>query len=163
LRSAPVAKSTESSSSDVKSMRLTIADVDNNGAADLIISGEKSTLVLLGTATGEYIPAAQPIHARILAASPDPSAPSGQHLLGQTAATDALRIVWPNGNVQGEVELKPDAAFTADQRLKGSCPMLFTFDGGRMQFVTDCLWRSPLGLRINAQDTAQTTQTEDWV
>ena len=32
-----------------------------------------------------------------------------------------------------------------------------------MQFVTDFLWRSPLGLRINAQDTAGVTQTEDWV
>jgi hypothetical protein len=32
-----------------------------------------------------------------------------------------------------------------------------------MQFVTDFLWRSPLGLRINAQDTAGVVQTEDWV
>ena len=32
-----------------------------------------------------------------------------------------------------------------------------------MSFVTDFLWRSPLGLRINAQDTAGVTQTEDWV
>src|SRR5690606_7376127 len=31
------------------------------------------------------------------------------------------------------------------------------------QFVTDFLWRSPLGLRINAQDTAGVVQTEDWV
>jgi hypothetical protein len=32
-----------------------------------------------------------------------------------------------------------------------------------MGFVTDFLWRSPLGLRINAQDTAGVSQTEDWV
>jgi hypothetical protein len=32
-----------------------------------------------------------------------------------------------------------------------------------MTFVTDFLWRSPLGLRLNAQDTAGVTQTEDWV
>ena len=32
-----------------------------------------------------------------------------------------------------------------------------------MRFVTDFLWRSPLGLRINAQDTAGQLQTEDWV
>ena len=32
-----------------------------------------------------------------------------------------------------------------------------------MRFVTDFLWRSPLGLRINAVDTAGVTQTEDWV
>ena len=51
----------------------------------------------------------------------------------------------------------------AEQRLKGSCPWVFAWDGERMGFVTDFLWRSPLGLRINAQDTAGVSQTEDWV
>ena len=32
-----------------------------------------------------------------------------------------------------------------------------------MKFVTDFIWRSPLGLRINAQDTAGVVQTRDWV
>jgi hypothetical protein len=32
-----------------------------------------------------------------------------------------------------------------------------------MVFVTDLIWRSPLGLRINAVDTADAMQTEDWV
>ena len=32
-----------------------------------------------------------------------------------------------------------------------------------MEFVTDVLWRSPLGLRINAQKTADVLMTEDWV
>jgi hypothetical protein len=32
-----------------------------------------------------------------------------------------------------------------------------------MAFVTDVLWRSPLGLRINAQATADVAMTEDWV
>ena len=32
-----------------------------------------------------------------------------------------------------------------------------------MQFVTDFIWRSPLGLRINAQETANVMTTEDWV
>ena len=56
-----------------------------------------------------------------------------------------------------------DDAIVAEQRLKGSCPWVFAWDGTRMGFVTDFLWRSPLGLRINAQDTAGVTQTEDWV
>ena len=41
--------------------------------------------------------------------------------------------------------------------------LLFAFDGSVMRFVTDFIWRSPLGLRINAQDTAGVSQTEDWV
>src|SRR5690606_14689389 len=48
-------------------------------------------------------------------------------------------------------------------RLKGSCPFVFAFDGAGMRFVTDFLWRSPLGLRINAQDTAGVSQTQDWI
>ena len=32
-----------------------------------------------------------------------------------------------------------------------------------MGFVTDFIWRSPLGLRINAQATADVLMTEDWV
>ena len=32
-----------------------------------------------------------------------------------------------------------------------------------MAFVTDLIWRSPLGLRINAQATADALMTEDWV
>ena len=32
-----------------------------------------------------------------------------------------------------------------------------------MSFVTDLIWRSPLGLRINAQATADMLMTEDWV
>ena len=32
-----------------------------------------------------------------------------------------------------------------------------------MAFVTDFIWRSPLGLRINAQATADVLMTEDWV
>jgi hypothetical protein len=32
-----------------------------------------------------------------------------------------------------------------------------------MGFVTDFIWRSPLGLRINAQATADVQMTEDWV
>ena len=39
----------------------------------------------------------------------------------------------------------------ATQRLKGSCPWLFAWNGREMAFVTDLIWRSPLGLRINAQ------------
>jgi tetratricopeptide (TPR) repeat protein len=83
--------------------------------------------------------------------------------LGDHLATDVVRVIWPNGTVQAEFEIKADQELIAEQRLKGSCPFLFAFDGTRMRFVTDFIWRSPLGLRINAQDTAGAAQTEDWV
>ena len=83
--------------------------------------------------------------------------------LGSHELVDVVRIAWPNGVVQAEFEVGADQAIEAEQRLKGSCPWLFAYDGEGMGFVTDFLWRSPLGLRINAQDTAGIAQTEDWV
>ena len=83
--------------------------------------------------------------------------------LGTHTGIDVARIVWPNGNAQAEFGSAVDDVIVAEQRLKGSCPWVFAWDGARMGFVTDFLWRSPLGLRINAQDTAGVSQTEDWV
>jgi tetratricopeptide (TPR) repeat protein len=83
--------------------------------------------------------------------------------LGPRTTIDVARVVWPNGVPQAEFGIGVDDAFVAEQRLKGSCPWVFAYDGQTVNFVTDFLWRSPLGLRINAQDTAGVTQTEDWV
>lgn len=95
--------------------------------------------------------------------------------LGEQTAADVWRIQWPNGaaqfqaefdqsNAQGAVEpLKADRKLAANQRLQTSCPFLFAWDGKEMKFVTDCIWRSPLGLKINAQDTLGVMQTEDWI
>ena len=83
--------------------------------------------------------------------------------LGEKERVDVARIIWPNGDIQSEFELESDQSIFTPQRLKGSCPWLFTFDGEKMRFITDFIWRSPLGLRINAQETAGVMTTEDWV
>ncbi len=83
--------------------------------------------------------------------------------LGDHTRIDVTRIVWPNGVPQAEFDPAVDRPIVAHQRLKGSCPWVFADDGTGLRFVTDFLWRSPLGLRINAQDTAGISQTEDWV
>jgi len=83
--------------------------------------------------------------------------------LGEATSAEVVRITWPNGALQSEFDAKADTTVKATQRLKGSCPWLFAWDGGEMRFVTDLLWRSPLGLRINAQRTAGVLMTEDWV
>ncbi|MGH9944109.1 MAG: FG-GAP-like repeat-containing protein, partial [Pyrinomonadaceae bacterium] len=83
--------------------------------------------------------------------------------LGEQAQTDVARITWPNGVLQAEFELKADTSVLAEQRLKGSCPWVFAYDGRQISFVTDTLWRSPLGLKLNAQDTAGVMMTEEWI
>ena len=90
-------------------------------------------------------------------------APSVHFGLGDRQQTDVARLIWPNGDIQSEFDLEADQSILTPQRLKGSCPWLFTYDGNSMQFVTDFIWRSPLGLRINAQETAGIMTTEDWV
>ena len=83
--------------------------------------------------------------------------------LGEATRAEVARIFWPNGTIQSEFGLTADATIAATQRLKGSCPWLFAWNGHEMAFVTDLIWRSPLGLRINAQATAEIQATEDWV
>jgi len=83
--------------------------------------------------------------------------------LGEVTRADVIRIVWPNGMLQSEFDKPADATVVASQRLKGSCPWLFAWNGREMAFVTDLIWRSPLGLRINAQATADVVMTEDRV
>jgi tetratricopeptide (TPR) repeat protein len=83
--------------------------------------------------------------------------------LGENTQTDVARIVWPNGSAQAEFELKADQSVLAEQRLKGSCPMLFAWDGKQISYVKDTApWSPALGLRINAQVVAGIYQTEEW-
>jgi hypothetical protein len=87
--------------------------------------------------------------------------------LGKYSDVDVVRILWPNGFIQAEFDLKSDLPYGTpvvfDQRLDGSCPFVFAYDGRQMSFVTDLIWRAPLGLRDRAWETEQATQTEDWI
>ena len=84
--------------------------------------------------------------------------------LGEQPQVDVARLIWPNGSVQAEFNLPAtNETILTRQRLKGSCPWVFTFDGAGMQFVTDFLWRTALGLRINAQGNPAVVHSEDWI
>lgn len=93
--------------------------------------------------------------------------PSVHFGLGKYDDIDVARILWPNGFVQAEFEVKSDLPYGTpvvfDQRLDGSCPFVFAYDGRQMSFVTDLIWRAPLGLRETAWKTEPATQTEDWI
>jgi Flp pilus assembly protein TadD len=83
--------------------------------------------------------------------------------LGEQPAADVVRVVWPNGSVRAEFELQADQVVVTEQRLKGSCPFLFAFDGREMAFVKDAVpWGSAIGLRINTLGTARVEATEEW-
>ncbi|MEX1184375.1 MAG: CRTAC1 family protein [Gemmatimonadota bacterium] len=86
--------------------------------------------------------------------------------IGARTGVNVARIIWPNGTAQAEFDLlatQGGQPIVAPQRLKGSCPWLFSFDGERMSFVTDVIWRTALGLRINTYGASSVIHSEDWV
>jgi len=223
------------------STRLLWSDLDNNGAVDLIVSGDAGTKIFLGNPSGKLDPLTTVIEERVWSVDettanglPDligldtkgspvrlvngckknyhwlemrPRAdflavdthghatgdarinpfavgseaavragllyqkitvngPTLHFGLGENPQAAAVRLLWTNGASQAEFakDLKTNTAFIVSQRiLSSSCPWLFAWDGKQMSLVTDCIWRSPLGLRINAQGTAGIGQTQDWV
>jgi Tfp pilus assembly protein PilF len=83
--------------------------------------------------------------------------------LGTWTQTDVARILWPNGVVNAEFAIDADQEVLAQQRLKGSCPFLFAWDGKEMRFVKDTVpWGSAIGLRINDLGSARIAATEEW-
>jgi tetratricopeptide (TPR) repeat protein len=64
----------------------------------------------------------------------------------QYKEADTVRINWANGLIQNEVH-QPTGAHTYKeaQRLSGSCPMIFTWNGHEFRFLTDVLGVAPLG------------------
>lgn len=222
----------ESSSDSADSFpQLFVADLDNNGALDLMISDQNSTRYWLSDETitltnnTHEIPSyvyglsdmnqdtrldlfglteqnyrslktnsgAQDYKARII--SPRASTSSGdqrinsfgiggeiesrsglQYLrqpidkpwvhigLGTYEEAEMLRIIWPNGSTQAEfAELGYDTQIMNEQILKGSCPWVLTYNGDQMEFVSDFLWRTALGLKINAQGEGSVIHSVDWI
>jgi tetratricopeptide (TPR) repeat protein len=166
---------------------ISIFDIDGNERLDLLgVSSERNTFQFMNSGTRNY--GARSIRARASGLEGDQrinsfgiggemevrsgllyqkqliSSPIVHFGLGEYEEAEMLRIIWPNGSVQAEfAELGIGATIFNEQILKGSCPWLFTHDGEEVQFITDALWRSPLGLRINAQETAGVIQTLDRV
>ncbi len=68
---------------------------------------------------------------------------------GDHASIDVIRITWPNGLIQNEVRQPADQThvYQEQQRLSGSCPMIWTWNGREFQFITDVLGVAPLGAR----------------
>lgn len=217
----------------VGTARILIADLDNNGSVDIVVSGPTSTQVWLSDGKGGYASLGGPLAIDALAAvettgngrlnlvglsptgtpslaangtqkkdayhwlniSPraNPTGTGDKRInsfaiggevriraglevqtqliqsplvhfgLGENATVDIARFVWPNGAPQAEFSLRDNMLVKTEQRIKSSCPWVFAYDGKSMRFAGDFLWRSPLGLRIDAQDTANVAMTREWL
>ncbi|HVF22214.1 MAG TPA: CRTAC1 family protein, partial [Pyrinomonadaceae bacterium] len=103
------------------------------------------------------------IRAGLLVQKQPITAPVVHFGLGDQTAADVIRVTWPNGSVRADFEIKADQTVVTEQRLKGSCPFLFAWNGSHVEFVKDTVpWGSAIGLRINTLGTARVEATEEW-
>jgi tetratricopeptide (TPR) repeat protein len=72
--------------------------------------------------------------------------------IGQEDYVEIVRISWPNGFVENK--FKVDAAqqayvFEESERISGSCPSIFTWNGSNYHYVTDAFISGPIGVQIS--------------
>ena len=67
--------------------------------------------------------------------------------LGQAPGVDLLRILWPTGVLQDEIDLPQQRVIAMKEvdRRGSSCPLLFAWDGHRYEFVTDVIGAAVVG------------------
>lgn len=82
--------------------------------------------------------------------------------LGAFDTADVVRVVWTNGVPQNVITPKAKQRILEKQILKGSCPFLYSYDGETYQFITDLLWRAPLGL-VTSMGFVAPDETKDFV
>ena len=67
--------------------------------------------------------------------------------IGQATEADVVRLLWPTGVVQDEVQLAAGKrhAITEVDRRGSSCPILFTWNGSTFEFVSDAIGPAVIG------------------
>jgi Tfp pilus assembly protein PilF len=94
-------------------------------------------------------------------ASPAPAPADVIFGLGRRLAPDAVRVLWPSGIIQAEIDfsqtgpgklveskkcaLRPAMTITELDRKPSSCPFLYTWNGERFEFITDFMGGGEMG------------------
>lgn len=163
-----------------------VADVDGDGRLDLIgLSTEAQPVYGLNQGTKNYhwqvvrphasqasgdqrinpfgVGGEMELRAGLMLQKQPINGPTLHFGLGEQTSADVVRVVWPNGTVRAEFEVKADQEVVTEQRLKASCPFLFAYNGQRMEFLKDAApWGSAIGLRINTLGSAKIAATGEW-
>lgn len=91
------------------------------------------------------------------------SSPQVHFGLGEQTSVDLLRIIWGNGFTQAEFDLQKDQQIAIEQRLTGSCPHLFAWNGAEFKLVKDSApLGTSLGLRVSGAEVLPVANTEEW-
>ncbi len=84
--------------------------------------------------------------------------------LGQAEHADVVRMLWPTGVPQDEIDLaasKP-AAITELDRRGSSCPVLFAWDGDKYEFVSDVIGAAVIGHWVSPTATNK-ADADEWI
>ena len=84
--------------------------------------------------------------------------------IGKASQADVVRLLWPTGVVQDEVELKANTrhAITQIDRRGSSCPVLFSWNGERYEFIADAIGPAVVGHWV-APDTRNISDVDELV
>jgi Tfp pilus assembly protein PilF len=165
------------------------ADVDNDGAADLLISRLDAAPVVLHNQGGtrnhslridlagladnksaigtkvEIFAGADWQKFEVTGASGYQSQGSTEILagLGQSDRADVVRLLWPTGVPQDELDMasnKPVALKELDRR-GSSCPVLFAWDGSKYVFISDVIGAAVVGHWVSPTERNK-SDTDEW-
>ena len=165
---------------DVSSRVLVSGDLDGDGDTDLILRSDSGELKIARNDGGNLnhslrvnlsgrVSNRSAIGAKIemragslgqkletYSAYPAPAPADVVFGLGTRARADAVRVLWPAGIVQAEMEAAraPDPKKTTTtlpitelDKKPSSCPFLYTWNGERFEFITDFMGGGEMGYR----------------
>ena len=152
---------------------LMVADVDGDGAPDLIVTQENAAPIMLrnvGANKNHFVrldltgladnKTALGVKVEVFASGlwqkwelagasgyATQAAPQILVGLGDAKGIDLLRILWPTGVLQDEIDLPQERVIAMKEadRRGSSCPVLFAWDGHRYKFVTDVIGAAVVG------------------
>jgi hypothetical protein len=88
--------------------------------------------------------------------------------LGQTDKVDVVRLLWPTGVPQDEIDIDASTVPHGELALKeldrrgSSCPVLFAWDGQKYQFISDVIGAAVIGHWVSPTATNE-NDPDEWI
>lgn len=84
--------------------------------------------------------------------------------LGQVDHVDVVRMLWPTGVPQDEIDLNPNKTVALKEldRRGSSCPVLFAWNGKRYKFITDVIGAAVVGHWVGPKARNE-NDPDEWV